>query len=185
MAQDPDEVTGHSRDARTTDATPASPSTAEIRAQIEETRADMSETIDAIQERLSPSRMVTQAKETVKEATVGRVKNLAQRASTAAGDLAEQSARTRATVRRMMSSNFVPVALVSIPSAWLLMRALKRARTDRNQQLLIGAAAGAACWSVWKAQNSRNRLPGDRLTTMSALTNAEDTWPVEELRSER
>jgi Protein of unknown function (DUF3618) len=184
MAQDPNEIT-RSRDVSTAEATPTSPSTEEIRVQIEETRADMSETIDAIQERLSPSRVVTQAKETVKEATVGRVKNLAQRAGNAAGALAEQSAHTRAAVARLMRSSFLPIALVSIPSTWLFVRALKRARTERHQQLLI-AAAGAACWSVWKAQNARTRRHAvDPLSTTTVLTNAEDTWPSEELRSER
>ena len=42
------------------------------RAQIEETRAEMSETVDAIKEKLSPAHLVQEAKETVREATIGR-----------------------------------------------------------------------------------------------------------------
>jgi hypothetical protein len=45
---------------------------AATRAEIERTRADMSETVDAIQERLSPENLKEQAKDRVKEATVGR-----------------------------------------------------------------------------------------------------------------
>ena len=49
--------------------------TERLRAQIEETRTEMSETIDAIQDRLRPGRLMTDAKASVKEATVGRVRD--------------------------------------------------------------------------------------------------------------
>jgi len=42
------------------------------RAQIEQTRADVGGTIDAIKEKLNPQTLMQQAKETVREATVGR-----------------------------------------------------------------------------------------------------------------
>jgi hypothetical protein len=41
--------------------------------------AEVSQTIDSIQARLSPRRLMTDAKQTVKDATVGRVKRLAHR----------------------------------------------------------------------------------------------------------
>src|SRR3954471_23622969 len=47
----------------------------QIRAQIEDTRAEMSSTIDAIQEKLNPDNVKEQAKEAVREATVGRVED--------------------------------------------------------------------------------------------------------------
>src|ERR671917_2654521 len=42
------------------------------RAEIERTRADMGETVDAIQQRLSPENLKEQAKDRVRETTVGR-----------------------------------------------------------------------------------------------------------------
>lgn len=55
MAQESDQVTRDTvRDGETTD---------EIRSQIEQTRAEMSETIDAIQERLSPGRLIADAQQ--------------------------------------------------------------------------------------------------------------------------
>jgi len=45
---------------------------AQIRAQIEQTRSEMSETIDAIQGKLNPDNLKEQAQEMVREATVGR-----------------------------------------------------------------------------------------------------------------
>jgi len=51
--------------------------TAEIRGEIDQTRAEMSETIDAIQDRLRPGNIASRAAESVKDATVGRVKEFA------------------------------------------------------------------------------------------------------------
>lgn len=48
----------------------------ELRGDIEETRADMGETIDAIQDRISPSNM----KETIREETIGRARAVADQA---------------------------------------------------------------------------------------------------------
>ena len=42
-------------------------------AEIEDTRAEMSQTINEIQERLSPENLMGQVKETVREATIGKV----------------------------------------------------------------------------------------------------------------
>jgi ElaB/YqjD/DUF883 family membrane-anchored ribosome-binding protein len=55
---------------------PSSPEA--IEAEIEQTRAEMSETIDAIQERLSPQQLKEQAKDAVYEATVGRAQQTAK-----------------------------------------------------------------------------------------------------------
>jgi Protein of unknown function (DUF3618) len=77
MAQDPNEMTPPAPMADG-QAPAVSPSltAAQVRSDIAETRAEMTETIDAIQERLSPSRVMTQAKDTVKEATVGRPRSV-------------------------------------------------------------------------------------------------------------
>jgi len=56
---------------------PLEPRTAVIREEIDETRAEMRETIDAIQDRLSPGNVASRAAESVRDATVGRVKEFA------------------------------------------------------------------------------------------------------------
>jgi hypothetical protein len=58
-------------------------SIADIRSEIERTRVEMSHTIDAIQDRLSPRRIMHEAKHTISEATIGRATRLADRLSTA------------------------------------------------------------------------------------------------------
>jgi Protein of unknown function (DUF3618) len=71
MAQGPGEVEDG--------ATAAASSTDDIRSQIEQTRAEMADTIDAIQTRLSPSRVIADAKDSVTDATMGRLKQIADR----------------------------------------------------------------------------------------------------------
>jgi hypothetical protein len=101
MAQGPDEV------IISTPPSSESSDADDIRAQIEETRAEMSETIDAIQDRLSPGRLVTSAKETVREGTL----------------------QATGTLMEWLRSNRVPVALVSMGATGLVVfRALTRSR---------------------------------------------------------
>jgi len=64
--------------------------TATIRADIEQTRANISDTVDAIQQRLSPSNVVSQAADSVREATGRRVRQVAD----VAGDTATRVADT-------------------------------------------------------------------------------------------
>jgi hypothetical protein len=64
----------------TPDHTPSdSNDPSEIRHEIEETRAEMSETIDAIQAKLDPQRVKERLTDTVREATVGRAQYYADR----------------------------------------------------------------------------------------------------------
>ena len=51
---------------------------AEIRAEIEETRLEMGDTLTELGDRLEPSNLVNQAKENVREATIGRVEETAK-----------------------------------------------------------------------------------------------------------
>lgn len=78
------------------------------RAEIERTRADMSETVDAIQDRLSPESLKEQAKDRVKEATVGRAQ--------------EAGSGIVGAIRQ----NPLPAALTGIGLGWLLVNARKQ-----------------------------------------------------------
>jgi ElaB/YqjD/DUF883 family membrane-anchored ribosome-binding protein len=80
----------------------------QTRTEIERTRADMSETVDAIQERLSPENLKEQAKDRVREATVGRAQD-------AGSSLVE-------TIR----ANPLPAALTGIGLGWLLVSARRQ-----------------------------------------------------------
>ena len=100
---------------------------ARLRADIEQTRAAMGDTLNAIQERLSPERLKAQAKESIREATIGRVEKMARKA----GDKAGNTGRDLLDVAR---DNPVPLALIGIGAGWLLYNSRKRsARADYDR----------------------------------------------------
>src|SRR5262249_20911378 len=70
------------------------PEVEEIRSEIEHTRAEMSHTIDAIQDRLNPRRLVQEAQETVREATVGKAERMMNEASDAATGMVSSAGDT-------------------------------------------------------------------------------------------
>ncbi len=82
------------------------------RVEIERTRADMSETVDAIQDRLSPQNLKEQAKDRVKEATVGK----AQEAGSG--------------IVNTIKANPLPAALTGIGLGWLLVSARQQNATQ-------------------------------------------------------
>jgi len=88
---------------------------AALRTEIEQTRNEMSATIDAIQEKLNPQNIVDQAKETVREATVGRVEQMVSNATDTARE-------TGSSVMDMIQQNPLPAAIVGLGLGWLLMR---------------------------------------------------------------
>jgi hypothetical protein len=186
MAQDPSEVTSVAGppDQNVTTPPTASLDTARIRSQIEETRAEMSETINAIHERLSPSRVIADAKETVKEATVGRVKSLTEQVSGQLSRVSAESSLGAQSVLQRVRNHPVPVALIGLAATAILLRVVRRSQTRSSAEVwtgaepyvsqrtesttrigrtsakfLAGAGAGLACWTVWTAQNAKAGLP--------------------------
>jgi len=113
-------------DARVTDSedTPTE-ETEEIRAQIEETRSGMSQTIDQITERLSPTNIKEQVKEqvieqyeevkdTVREATIGRAEDMVRYA----GETVDE---VRYGTMETIRANPIPAALTALGLGWLWM----------------------------------------------------------------
>jgi hypothetical protein len=120
-----------------------SPETERVRAQIERTREGMSQTIDAIQARLSPARVASDAADAMKDATMDYI-----------GEL-----------RRAVARQPVPAVLLGFGASALVTRALAgsrrhgaalRAPTSRGvgrQLLIVGAFASVLGWGLWKARN--------------------------------
>jgi ElaB/YqjD/DUF883 family membrane-anchored ribosome-binding protein len=114
--------------------------TEQIRAEIEDTRAEMSQTINEIQERLSPEHLMGQVKETVREATIGKVERVMDKVGETIGEVAEpaREAMDRAStaiketgrsVADGVWKNPIPVALIGLGLGMLMMR---RFRGDGN-----------------------------------------------------
>jgi Protein of unknown function (DUF3618) len=87
--------------------------TREIRAEIEQTREDLSETVEAIQEKLRPSNIAANAA----AATTERVKDMAHNAADTAGEWWEASGGNSLIDR--LRNNPVPALLTGVGLAWL------------------------------------------------------------------
>jgi ElaB/YqjD/DUF883 family membrane-anchored ribosome-binding protein len=107
--------------------------TEQLRADIEDTRADMSQTINEIQERLSPEHLVGQVKETVREATIGKVEKVmssvgetisevAEPAREMAGRAGNAIKEVGTTVADTIYKNPIPLALIGLGVGMLVMR---------------------------------------------------------------
>jgi ElaB/YqjD/DUF883 family membrane-anchored ribosome-binding protein len=85
-----------------------------VRAEIEQTRADLGETVQAIQEKLNPQRLREEAVSTVRDATVGRVEDFAEEAK---WKVKGAGSSMLDTIKR----NPVPAALAAVGLGWLFM----------------------------------------------------------------
>jgi ElaB/YqjD/DUF883 family membrane-anchored ribosome-binding protein len=110
--------------------TSGDPDVQQLKAEISETQAELQQTVAEIQERLSPSHLKEQATEAVREATVGRVQHMMNRAGETLGQAAEG---TRYVAGRMTSgvrTNAIPYALIAIGAAWLIANRRQRGSSD-------------------------------------------------------
>lgn len=128
LMRDEDERMRGSNDAVGTsgDDPAATPETAEIRANIEQTRADMSETIEAIQGRLSPHNLKEQVKSSVREATIGKAEDMVRSASYGVSEV-------RSTMMETIRHNPVPAAMVGLGLGWLFMNRRSAPRYDQRR----------------------------------------------------
>lgn len=148
MAQDPSKVMRNPRGDYGT-STPGLSSTSDtdyLRQQIADTRAGMTDTIDAIHDRVSPRGWLNRAKESMRDSTVTRMRHLAETASHRARNLAEtagdragylaaRTQKTRERVMRITRENPVPAAVVSVAAVWLLVRTLRMRSRRRHNYL--------------------------------------------------
>jgi ElaB/YqjD/DUF883 family membrane-anchored ribosome-binding protein len=110
--------------------------TEQLRAEIEDTRADMSQTINEIQERLSPENLMDQVKETVREATIGKVErvmsSVGETISEATEPALEMAGRAGNAIKEVGTTvadtfykNPIPLALIGLGVGMLVMRGFR------------------------------------------------------------
>ncbi len=112
-------ITGEFAHARS----PGGDETLAIRAEITETRERMGDTIEEIGERLNPRHLKQQVKEDVRDATIGRVENMAHNA-------ADRVKETRRTITETVRENPIPAALAGIGLGWLYLNSRKQEKRD-------------------------------------------------------
>lgn len=84
----------------------------DIRDDIEDTRTEMGDTIDEIQERLNPETLMNQAKDSARDATIGRAERMVNDAGDSARDAGSSMLET-------IKQNPVPMAMVAFGVGWL------------------------------------------------------------------
>jgi hypothetical protein len=104
----------------------------EIRADIEETRAEMSETIDAIQERMSPDYLKQQALDTVRDAAVGQYE-----------DARDSVKGASLSMWETIKQNPIPSALVGVGLGWLYMNRSSGSSQQSSQYRYYQPSYGA------------------------------------------
>ena len=144
------------------DASPDDPE--QIKVEIEETRIELTATVDAIQEKLNPSVLMEQAKEhaqeavhdatqqakqAVREATVGRAEQMMSNAT-------ERASGVGSTIMDTIRENPVPAALAGIGLGWLFMK--RSHRTGYNPPM--AARSGDHYWAGNASSETRSGSNG-------------------------
>jgi len=95
--------------------------TGQMRRDIEQTRSEMAETIEALEEKLRPSRLAADATERVKTAAREKVRDMADTVTDTAQDMMDYTRDAAGTMADTMRHNPIPAAMVGIGAAWWLM----------------------------------------------------------------
>jgi hypothetical protein len=141
MAQDPNQVR-----------------TAEIRSRIEQTRQELGHTIDAIQDWLSPRRVMHDVKESLSEATLGRARRLARRVNEAMHS-PDGSVKESAMVEKARS-NPAMTALIGTAVSAVILAVMSRSRRPRLARGLGGLALSLAM-ATFAQQRARRQPPAE------------------------
>jgi hypothetical protein len=103
--------------------------------EIEQTRDEMTGTVEAIGERLDPSNIVEDAKETVREATVGKVEAMANQATDAISEVGTTAQEAGSGIIEMLRRNPIPAAMAGIGLGWLWMNRESGSRNQMARQM--------------------------------------------------
>lgn len=117
----PDELGRRSWGDGPADADETSPEVEQLTREIDATRSGMSETLDELGQRLDPANLVASAKETVREATVGKVESMATTAGDIVTDAGTTARETGEGLVETIKRNPVPAAMAGIGLGWLWM----------------------------------------------------------------
>jgi phage-related protein len=88
-------------------------------AEIEQTRQEMTGTVEAIGDRLAPKNVMKDATQAVKEATVGKVEDMASQASGFIGGATSSAQGAGGGVIETIKSNPIPALMTGVGLAWL------------------------------------------------------------------
>jgi ElaB/YqjD/DUF883 family membrane-anchored ribosome-binding protein len=172
------------------DAMPPPGATAEteaLRGDIAQTRSELSGTIDAIQDRLNPDRLMEQAREQVREqvqehvqeardavrdATIGKAEDVVRNVS-------DTATEARSTLMETIRQNPIPAAMVGLGLGWLWMNRQRPPATRwSTRQATVRYTSPTAGYRDWGAYDDRGRYydyDRDRGASGSAMGQVRDT----------
>lgn len=126
MAQDPSKMTGTPRATRSMGFSTTDPE--HLRQQIADTRAGMTDTLDAIQDRVKPRNIMNRTMESMRESTMSRVRNFADSVGSAAGYVMARTQQPRQRLVRVTRQNPVPAAVIGAAAMFMIVRAIRNGR---------------------------------------------------------
>lgn len=121
-----------SAERRLTTETETDTETRRLREQIDDTRAQMSDTVSALQDRLQPERLVSDARGAIRDAVAQRAWSAAETAIDVAHRVNDRAIETVETVRERAEENPWVAAAVTVGSAGALAWLLSRSRRMRS-----------------------------------------------------
>jgi Protein of unknown function (DUF3618) len=130
-------------------------------AEIEATREEMTSTVEAIGEKLDPANIVEDAKETVREATVGKVETMAEDAGQMVGQAGANVQSAGSTIIETIKQNPIPAAMAGVALGWLVTHRAtgngSRGRWDQGDYRAYGSSGDRG----WYAQGRQGAYAGD------------------------
>jgi len=168
----------------------------EIRSGIEKTRANLSSTIDALQDKLDPSRIAEQvkdqirekateayetAKDAVKEATIGKAEKIMSSVSEAVTDMTGRAgvavSDTSSSVVQYIRENPVPFALVGIGLGMLAMNKRRSEQSSYGPSSYVAATTSGTSGSGEPSLTDRARdaVSGAADSARGAATSVADS----------
>jgi ElaB/YqjD/DUF883 family membrane-anchored ribosome-binding protein len=137
-----------------------------LREEIAETRSELSETVDAIQERLSPEHvkeqvdaLKDQATDTIREATVGKAEQMVT-------NVQETVKGTGKTTVETIKANPLPAALVAVGIGWLI----KESRSSAARRSTSFPSPSGVSQTADQLQDIGGELVGRVQSTTSQMT---------------
>jgi ElaB/YqjD/DUF883 family membrane-anchored ribosome-binding protein len=159
----------------------------QIRAEIEDTRAEMSQTINEIQERLSPDHLMDQVKETVRDATIGKVERVVGTVGETISEVTEPAREVAmlagnaikevgTTVADKIWKNPIPVALIGLGVGMLVVRNFSNGGTRSTGRTLPNRRSNYAVGDVGSVGAvGQSRYSQQQSTGASTLNQVRET----------
>jgi hypothetical protein len=136
----------------------------EIVVEIDETRADLTETVEAIGQKLAPENIARDAGRAVRGATIGRIEEMANNATGVVGEAGDTLQETGSGIAATIRKNPVPAAMAAIGIGWLAMNREPARPSYRSQR---------PSWTSEPYQASTMDRTGQRVG--DAVSSAQDT----------